>query len=40
MLDAASILVSPIGTNAVPMGGAALALDAFQPMPQDFGGGG
>ncbi len=40
MLDATSILVSPFGTDAVPMGGAALALDAFQPMPQDLAGGG
>ena len=36
MLEDASILVSPFGTQAVPMGGAALALEAFQPMAQDF----
>jgi predicted NBD/HSP70 family sugar kinase len=35
-LDPARVLVSPFGTDAVPMGGAALALDAFQPMPRDF----
>jgi len=36
MLEDAKVLVSPFGTDAVPMGGAALALEAFQPMPQDF----
>ena len=36
MLEDATILVSPLGTDAVPMGGAALALQAFQPLPQDF----
>jgi predicted NBD/HSP70 family sugar kinase len=40
MLAEATILVSPFGTDAVPIGGAALALDAFQPMPQDFSGSG
>ena len=36
MLEDATVLVSPFGTDAVPMGGAALALEAFQPMPRDF----
>ena len=35
MLEDATVLVSPFGTDAVPMGGAALALEAFQPMPRD-----
>lgn len=36
MLEDATVLVSPFGTDAVPIGGAALALAAFQPIPQDF----
>jgi len=36
MLEDADVLVSPFGTDAVPMGGAALALEIVQPMLQDF----
>jgi predicted NBD/HSP70 family sugar kinase len=36
MLEDAHVLVSPFGTDAVPMGGAALALEALQPMPRDL----
>jgi predicted NBD/HSP70 family sugar kinase len=36
MLEDAAVLVSPFGTDAVPMGGAALALDGFQPLPQEL----
>ncbi len=40
MLEDARVLVSPFGTDAVPIGGAAMALQAYQPMPQDFQPGG
>lgn len=40
MLEDAAILVSPLGADAVAMGAVALAMELFQPLPQELGAGG
>ncbi len=39
MLEDAEVLVSPLGAEAVPMGGVALALEMFQPRDENLGAG-
>ena len=39
MLEDAEVLVSPLGAEAVPMGGVALALELFQPRDEALGAG-